>query len=406
MLTDMKLRALKPGDRPYKVGDRDGMYVVVSPGGTISFRYNYRLNGRQETLNIGKFGPGGISLAEAREKLMEARRMVSLGKSPAGEKQRAKAAIREQKTAEEICRDWLDNAPMADSTRNLRQSVIDRDIVPNLGRLLPDELETDDIRALCDKIVARGAPSTAVFVREVLSLAFMWAIERGAKFANPAAAIRPSSIASFRPRERSLSPNEVGLVFRLVERVPTIPTLRLALRLVLLTMVRKGELIHATWDEVDFAAATWTIPKERMKARRPHVVYLSQQALDIMITLKACAGESPYLLPSRYDSDKSISNATLNQITKSVVNIATDEQLPLENFTVHDLRRTASTILHEAGYNTDWIEKCLAHEQRGVRAVYNRAEYAEQRRKMLQDWGGMVDGFIKGAKVIPIGRAA
>jgi len=226
MLTDLKLKGLKPAEKPYKVADRDGMYVTVLKSGGISFRYDYRLNGRRETLVIGQYGPDGISLAEARERLMEARRMVSMGKSPAGEKRRAKAAIREQKTVEEICRDWLDNATMAASTRNLRQSVIDRDIVPNLGRLLPDELETDDIRALCDKIVARGAPSTAVFVRKVISLAFMWAIERGAKFANPAAAIRPSSIASFRPRERSLSPNEVGLVFRLLERVPTIPTLR------------------------------------------------------------------------------------------------------------------------------------------------------------------------------------
>lgn len=171
-------------------------------------------------------------------------------------------------------------------------------------------------------------------------------------------------------------------------------------------MVRKGELIDATWSEIDFVTATWTIPKERMKARRSHVVYLSDQALDIMIALKTCAGESPYLMPSRYDSDKPISRATLNQVTASAVRIARNEQLPLENFTVHDLRRTASTVLHEAGYNSDWIEKCLAHEQRGVRSVYNRAEYAEQRRKMLQDWANMVDGFIAGARVVPIGRAA
>lgn len=406
MLTDVKLRSLKPGEKQYKVPDRDGMYVAVLSSGGISFRYDYRLNGRRETLVIGQYGPGGIGLGQARERLVEAKRLVAAGVSPASEKQRAKQAIRAQKTVEQICRDWLDAAPMADSTRNMRQSAIERDIVPNLGRRLPQELTTDDVRQLCDRIVARGAPSTAVFVREILSMAFIWAIERGAKFGNPAGAIRPSSIASFRPRERSLSIEEIGIAFRLFERVPTMPTLRLALKLVLLTMVRKGELIDATWPEIDFVAATWTIPKERMKARRAHVVYLSQQALDIMIALKTCAGESPYLLPSRYDSDKPISRATLNQVTASAVRIARDEQLPLENFTVHDLRRTASTILHEAGYNSDWIEKCLAHEQRGVRSVYNKAEYAEQRRKMLQDWADMVDGFIAGAKVIPIGRAA
>lgn len=406
MLTDVKLRNLKPMEKAYKVADRDGMYAVVLASGAISFRYDYRLNGRRETLVIGQYGPGGLTLGEARERLLAARKLVAEGKSPASEKKRAKSEMREQRTVEQVCRDWLDKSPMADSTRNMRQSVIDRDIVPAFGRMLPQEVSADDIRTLCDKIVARGAPSTAVFVREVMSLAFLWSIERGAKFSNPAGEIRPSSIASFRPRERSLSPTEIGIAFRLIERVSTMPTLRLALKLVLLTMVRKGELIDATWSEIDFVAATWTIPKERMKARRPHVVYLSQQAIDILIALKVCAGESPYLLPSRYDSDKPISRATLNGVTASAVRIAVDEKLPLENFTVHDLRRTASTILHEAGYNSDWIEKCLAHEQRGVRAVYNKAEYADQRRAMLQDWADMVDGFIAGAKVIPIGRAA
>jgi len=143
-------------------------------------------------------------------------------------------------------------------------------------------------------------------------------------------------------------------------------------------------------------------------ARRPHVVYLSQQAIDLLVGLKTCAGSSPYLLPGRYETDKPMSEATLNRVIAAVVKKAQKESLDLPHFCVHDLRRTASTLLHEAGFNTDWIEKCLAHEQRGVRAVYNKAEYADQRRAMLQSWADMVDGWIAGAKVarIKAGRGA
>jgi integrase len=162
-------------------------------------------------------------------------------------------------------------------------------------------------------------------------------------------------------------------------------------------MVRKSELTDATWDEINFTSGIWTIPAERMKRRNPHNVYLSRQAADMFIALRTCAGGSRYVLPSRYDADLPISNATLNQVTTSVSRVARAAGHPLADFSPHDLRRTASTLLHEAGYNTDWIEKCLAHEQRGVRAVYNKAEYAQQRRAMLQEWADMIDAWVKGA---------
>lgn len=168
-------------------------------------------------------------------------------------------------------------------------------------------------------------------------------------------------------------------------------------------------IVGAKWDEIRWDDAVWEIPKERMKGRKPHLVYLSQQSLDILVALKTCAGSSPYIVPGRYDGDRSISMATLNQVTKLICTRAVEQSLPLAHFTVHDLRRTASTLLHEAGFNSDWIEKCLAHEQRGVRAVYNKAEYAAQRRDMLQQWADMVDSWIAGtgaAKVVPIMRAA
>lgn len=172
-------------------------------------------------------------------------------------------------------------------------------------------------------------------------------------------------------------------------------TLRLVVKFMLLTLVRKSEFIDATWNEVDFEAATWTISKERMKAGRSHRVYLSEQALEILVAFKTCFGASLYLHPGRYETASPISAATLNRVIDSTVKLVNDRGGECESFTVHDLRRTASTLLHEARFNTDWIEKCLAHEQRGVRAIYNKAEYADQRRTMLQAWADMVDRWIK-----------
>lgn len=396
MLSDTKLRNLKPREKPYKVADRDGLYVVVTPTGTISFRYNYRLNGRQETLVLGRYGTDGITLTEARERLLAAKKLVSEGKSPARQKSREMQKIRDAETFGTWAELWLKHYPMAESTRDMRRSVYERDLKEPFGRLKMTEISHEDLRELCDKIVARGAPATAVHAREVVHMVYRYALDRGHRYENPAELVRPTSIARFEPKDRALSPQEIWLLYQYLERVSTAPTIRLAVKLLLLTMVRKSELTEATWDEVNFTLATWTIPAERMKRKRPHVVYLSRQALDIFVALKTCAGGSRYVLPSRYDPDIPMSKATLNQVTTLAWKAAQEDGKPLGRFCVHDLRRTASTLLHEAGYNTDWIEKCLAHEQKGVRAIYNKAEYAEQRRVMLQDWADMIDRWVKG----------
>jgi integrase len=140
-----------------------------------------------------------------------------------------------------------------------------------------------------------------------------------------------------------------------------------------------------------------------MKRSKAHNVYLSRQALDIFIALKTCAGNSRYVLPSRYDADAPMSRATFNRVTYLVVEQAKKEGLPLEPFTVHDLRRTGSTLLNELGFNSDWIEKCLAHEEgRSSRGVYNKAEYEVQRRHMLQEWSNIVDAWVAGEKYVPV----
>ena len=402
MLTDAAIKALKPKDKLYKIVDLDGMYVVVQPSGAIVFRLDYRLNGRRETLTLGRYGPAGLSLARAREKVVDARRAISEGRSPAQEKQREKRRLQEAKSFGQFGERWLQEARMADSTRAMRRSIFERDILPAFrNRLLP-EILPEDLRGLCAKVKERGAPATAVHVRDIVKLVFAFAILHGEKVANPADEVGPASIATFVPKDRSLSPAEIRIMLSQIEHVATLPTIRLGIKLILLSMVRKSELQDAVWDEVDFENAVWSIPKERMKRSKAHNVYLSQQMLDIFIALKTCAGNSKYVLPSRYDADAPMSRATFNRITTAVVERAKKEGLPLESFTVHDLRRTGSTLLNELGFNSDWIEKCLAHEDgRSSRGIYNKAEYEHQRRHMMQEWSNLVDAWVAGQKYTP-----
>lgn len=396
MLTDTKLKNLKPQDKLYKVSDRDGLYVAVLTSGTVSFRYDYRINGRRETLVIGQYGRDGISLAEAREELIAAKKLLKAGQSPAAAKRDGIKKIRGAETFAVHTDSYMKHVILADSTHAMKQVVIDRDILPVLGNKMMTEITTSMVRDLCDRIVERGGRATAVQAREIISSVYRHANDRGHGLFNPAADIKPSSIAIFKPRERTLTPEEIGLFFRTLDAIGAMGTMKMALKLVLITMVRKGEFTNATWDEIDFKKWTWTIPSDRMKGSRAHVIYLPKQAQDILVGLQMCAGGSEYLVPGRYNFRKPLSNAALNSLIDRTVKIINEDGEHIQGFTVHDMRRTASTLLHEAGYPSDWIEKALAHEQKGVRAVYNKAEYARQRAYMLQQWADMIDSWING----------
>jgi hypothetical protein len=278
MLTDAALKSLKPKQKLYKVTDRDGMYVLVTPKGSLSFRLDYRLNGRRETVTFGKYGPSGLSLARARELCIDAKRAIQEGRSPAIEKQRAKRRLLEAKSFGEFGERWLTAAPMADSTRAMRRTIFERELLPVWRKRLLTEITPNDIRAHCGAIVERGAPATAIHVRDIVKQIYGFAILHGEKVSNPADEVGPSSIAHFVPRDRSLSPTEIRIMLKQLERVATLPTIRLGIRLYLLTMVRKSELQDATWDEVDFENAVLTIPKERMKRSKAHNVFLAAGA--------------------------------------------------------------------------------------------------------------------------------
>ena len=418
MLTDMKLKALKPTGKIYKVADQQGLYVAVTRTGVVSFRFDYRVNGRRETLVIGKYDSTigakksreldeldygmSLSLAEARLLLTRAHRLVEQGESPSRSKVEKRTEAADALTFGSWAEKYFAEADLAESTRAMRKSVYDRNLADEFGRLKLEEISPVRLMARCEKIKERGAAAPAVHAREIVLQVFRFIQARGLKIDNPAESIRPSAIATFKARDRALTPAEIHTFFSALEQTAAMSTLRLAVKFMLLTLVRKSEFIEAKWDEINFETAIWTIPKERMKAGRPHNVYLSQQALDILVAFKTCFSASSYLHPGRYETELPISSATLNRVIDATVKVIQDRGEDFAPLTVHDLRRTASTLLHEAGFNSDWIEKCLAHEQRGVRAVYNKAEYADQRREMLQSWADMVDGWIAGAKVVPL----
>lgn len=431
MLTDTELKKLKPKGRVYKVADRDGMYVAISTSGTRAFRFDYRLNGRRETITIGRYDETlasratreitalfygmSLSLAEARLLLAEARRSVDQGKSPARSKAEKKTEISESLTfgrwAEKYFADKSDptnRARLADSTLAMRRSVYKRYLEVPFGKLKLDEIKPKALMDHCLAVKEKGAAAPAVQVREIVLLVFRYAMSQDVslEISNPAESIKPSAIATFKARDRALSPAEIKAFVPALESTSTTPTLRLAVRFVMLTMVRKSEFIEATWNEIDFDDSIWTIPKERMKAGKPHVIYLSQQALDILITFKTCFESSKFLHPSRYDMGLPISNATLNGVIDAAVKKIRDGGKEFADLSVHDLRRTASSLLNEAGFNRDWIEKCLAHEEGSVRGVYNKAEYGEQRRVLLQAWADMIDAWVKGEGVKEIVKNA
>lgn len=403
MLNDKSLKNFKPKDKAYKVSDRDGMYVFVSVTGVISFRLDYRVNGRRETVTLGQYGRLGISLLKAREMCMDAKRAVREGRSPALEKRRERNFLKDKNLFGQWAEMWLKDATMADSTRSMRKSILHRDILRPFKNRFLKEISASDLRDLCEKVKKRGAPATAIHVRDIVKQVFVFAKERGQSIPNPADEVMPSSIAKFESRDRALSPVEIRLFYHMLENINTDHTLKLGLKLILLTMKRKSEVTNAQWDEIDFEDATWIIPKERMKTKSDHIVYLSQQALDILVALKTCSGGSTHVFPSRYDPSRTISKATFNKITKATIARAKVEELPLEHFTVHDLRRTGSTLLNELGFNSKWIDKCLAHEdKRSTHAVYNKAQYAEPRRHMMQEWADMIDAWAKGEKRRPV----
>lgn len=425
MLTDSQIRSFKPQDKPYKVTIGQGLYVAVTPAGSKSFRFDYRLDGKRETLTIGRYEHGTpsrsqdelvgmdfgkvVSLADARVLHDRARRMVQAGVSPS----KAKVQKRLQEEEADTFGGWASrylefkadpksgDEMLADSTLELRKSIYRRILEPKLAKLPLVEIRPPMLAELFRKTKEERGPGPAVHAREFVLLVYRFAIGQGVDAVNPIDSIQRKTIATFKPRERNLTRHEIKDFFEALQKTATAPTLRLAVKFMLLTGVRKGEFIDATWKELDWSRSTWTIPADRMKAGRAHTVYLSEQAMDILTTLRACYPSSRYFHPGRYDSDEPISNATLNRTIDATVVLLNSqrgkEKEEFLAFSVHDLRRTFSTRLNEALFPEALIEACLAHSKKDqVAAAYNHAKLPGPRRALMQGWADMIDAWCEG----------
>jgi integrase len=435
-LSDPGLRNLKPADKAYQKADDGGLFIDVQPGGAKTFRLRYRIGGRgakQEKITLGDYPT--YSLAEARTWRDDCKILAGRGLSPMAlrrgdaipedaaptvkemaqafirewclktrEKTRIKEeAAREADTVEAFAMRWYKEIaePANSNPRNILRAL-EKDVIPAIGAKQVADVTVTDILAITDKIKNRGADQMALQTRNVLKRLFAYAIAREKTRFNPAAAIEAKFIASARSRDVALSSEEVGKLLRAIYQSSMKRAHKLALHLLILCMVRKSELIEAKWEELDLENAEWAIPGERMKKDKPHLVSLSRQAVAMFEELKGLSSGSEWVFPSRGSLKQPIAKSTLNVAVRALA-------IDVRDFVIHDFRRTASTHLHEAGFNSDWIEKCLAHETKGIRGVYNRAQYADQRREMLQWWADFVDSQIQDGrgKVIigPFGKA-
>jgi integrase len=396
-LTDTALKALKPRDKPYTVSDERGLYVEVFPSGGIVWRVRYRIAGRREKLTLGKYP--ALTLKNARLKRDEAAHAAAMDQSPAQQKQLAKQAAADSTTVAEFGERFFREIVARDrKDTTIPRRYFDKAIVPAIGGTPVRNVTTEEVRAIIWKKKDEGFDAAAGNIRGVLKRLFDYAITAGLVTVNPVLALPMRHVHKAKSRERALSPDEVRVFLKAAFESNIRRQFKIGLHLILLTMVRKSELLLARWEHVDFEQAEWHIPAEHSKTGKPHIVFLSRQSIALFKELQALAGGSALVMPGRGSLSKPFAHNAINTALKTALQ---GQDIPA--FTVHDLRRTASTLLHEKGWASDVVEKALNHTIGGVRGVYNRAEYEPQRRDMLQFWADYIDQLMTIGKVI-LGR--
>ncbi|MCW5140679.1 tyrosine-type recombinase/integrase [Burkholderia cenocepacia] len=386
-LTDTALKALKPRDKTYTVSDDRGLYLEVFPTGGMVWRYRYRLNGKYEKLTLGKYP--ALTLKNARLMRDGASQMAAIGESPAQKKQRAKVAGPEDATLSQFAERFFKEIQERDRKNNtMPRRYLYKDILPHIGTKLVCELTADDIRSVIWRKKEQGFDAAAGQVRGLLKRMLDYAVTCGLISANPVMALPMRHIYKAVSRERALPAEEIKQFLQAAHLSNIRRQFKISLQLILMTLVRKSELMLAQWKDVHLEKGEWHIPVENSKTGKPHIVYLSTQAVMLFRELAVLAGTSEWVLPGRGSQTKPFAHNALNQALKVSLK---GQDIPA--FTIHDLRRTASTLLHEKGWASDVVEKALNHTIGGVRGVYNRAEYAEQRKEMLQAWADTIDAL-------------
>ena len=393
-LTDVAARNTKPGERPQKLFDGHGLYLLVQPQGTKLWRLKYRFAGKEKLLSFGSYPE--VSLKEARQKRDRAREQLRNGDDPSQLRKEAKATqlLAATSAYEAIARAWHQRWKTG---KNLKHAAgvlsrLERDVFPSVGSKPFESVTAAQLVACALAIEARGAPEYAKRALQTAAQIGRYAVAHSIAARNAAADIKPADV--LKPMKKVNYPRldaaEVPQLLQRIEAYEGSPYTRGALRLMALTFVRTGELVGARWDEFDFGAAQWRIPAERMKMKTPHIVPLSRQAIAVLKELQPLRNLSTLVFPGERDHDKPMSN---NTILFALYRMGYHSRM-----TGHGFRGVASTVLHELGHQHDLIELQLAHQERNaVSAAYNHATYLPQRAKMMQAWADHLDALKKKA---------
>ncbi len=405
-LSELSIRSAKPREKAYKLSDGGGLYLLINTDGGKYWRLKYRFAGKEKLLSLGVYPK--VRGAEAREKRDDAKRLLKAGSDPSQVRQAQKraVAIATSNTFEAIGLEWIEqqrNRWTVDHASRVKSSLVE-EVFPDLGGRPIGSITAPELLATLRKIEARGALETAQRVLQRCDGIFRYAVATGRAERSPAGDLRGALKAPKHKRMNALPAAELPAFLRKLEAYDGHRQTKLALKLQVLTWVRPGELRAAQWSEFNVEGAQWDIPGERMKMKLPHIVPLSRQALEVLEELRPLTGRSRFLFPNQ---SKPLACMSENTVLFALYRMG---YKPGENSTPatgHGFRATASTILNEQGWNPDAIERQLAHvEKNKVRGAYNRAQYLEERRRMMQGWADYLDALAAGGSVTPIRRAA
>lgn len=369
----------QPTGKKQTFADGGGLSLIVAATGGKYWQYNFRHNGKQKSLRLGTYPD--VSLSQAREQHIQARKQLAAGQDPAAAKQQAKqerqAAL--LNTFEHIAREWHGKQLHRWKPNHASRIMyyLENDVFPHIGNKPIFELGVKDIKAVTERIIERGAIETADKIRQWIGAIFDYATLLELVNGNPAAPLRKIMPKREAKHMAALPREELQEFYRRLLLADVKQQNRLAVMLIMLVFVRNTELRGGEWAEIDWQAKTWTIPAHRMKRPRLHVIPLSDWALELLQTLHGLTGDGRHMFPSRTAADGYISENTLGKIINNMGY--------KDTATPHGFRSLASSTLNEQGFNRDAIERQLAHiEDNKIRAAYNRADYMDERRDMMQ----------------------
>ena len=391
-LSDVKARNAKPRPKPYKMSDGDGLFLLITPSGSKYWRMRYFFAGKEKLLALGVYPE--VSLADARERRAQARKVLAAGNDPGEVKKETKRLRIENSlnSFEVVAREWFDRHghKWAPTTSDAKLIRLERHVLPKLGPRPIADITAPEVLSVLRVVEEKGTLDTAHRVMQMCGQIFMYAIATGRAVRNPVPDLRGALRTATVKHRSYLKENELPLYLQKLAAFDGHPQTMLALRFLLLTFVRTIELRAAQWTEIDWDKAEWRIPAERMKMRELHIVPLSMQAIAVLRELQIYSGNRGYVFPNQINSTKCMSE---NTILFALYRMGYHSRA-----TGHGFRSTASTILNENGFSPDVIERQLAHSERDkVRAAYNHAQYLPERRKMMQWWADFLDDV--GAKV-------